>query len=283
MEKGPCCMTSLSEGDKAKNNPYGSESSSASSTSHFLTHLWGLHTISKLRMFLRRMYNNILPTRKNLSRKITSILPCCAIYPGNMEDILHIFFQCRVAIKIWLNSDFSHFVNLFLSQHLQERSAPIGPIRSNVQLPIALTQDGCHSRPQDSNRFKLNVDAAWIAVGAGVVDLIRYHSGRVRLSIIVALDFSHSSEHAETVVIREGFRMAERFGYTHYILESDCKVVIDQLLTRLETLGPLGHIHEQILSLIHRQSVILLSERRHNNVPAHLLAAQAVFIYPSNV
>lgn len=77
--------------------------------------------------------------------------------------------------------------------------------------------------------------------------------------------------------------MVERFGYTNYILESDCKIVIDQLLTRFGTLDPLGHIHQQILSLIDRQSVFLSFERRDNNIPTHLLATQTVSTYLFNV
>lgn len=54
-------------------------------------------------------------------------------------------------------------------------------------------------------------------------------------------------------------------------------MVIDQLLSRSGTLGRLRHIHQQILFLLDRQSIFLFFERCDNNVPMHLLAAQAVF------
>lgn len=75
--------------------------------------------------------------------------------------------------------------------------------------------------------FKLNVDAAWKTDGAGNSGLIRDHLGRVRISFMVALAHSHSLEHAETVAIHEGLRLAENFDYSNYTLERDCKVVID--------------------------------------------------------
>lgn len=61
----------------------------------------------------------------------------------------------------------------------------------------------------------------------------------MRFSFTMALAYSHSPEHAETIAIREGLRQAERFGYTNYILESDCKGIIDQLLAWSRTLGSL--------------------------------------------
>ncbi|KAI5661614.1 hypothetical protein M9H77_20937 [Catharanthus roseus] len=246
MEKYPCCTTPSSKGDKTKNNSDGSGCSSTSTTLHFWTHLWGLHT----------------------APKTTLILPYCALCPGSEEDILHVFFRCRVATKTWLNSDFSHLVNFFLCQalykgkgilkhHQESAAAPIGPTRPNVRLPIISTQDRWHWRPD--------------------------HFGRVRILFTVASMLSHAPEYAETVAIREGLILARKFGYTNYILENDCKVVIDKLLARFGTLVPLGHIHQQILSLIDRQFVILSIERRDNNIPAYLSAAQAVSTYPSNI
>lgn len=103
----------------------------------------------------------------------------------------------------------------------------------------------------------MNVNAIWTTDGAGVGGLIRDHFGRVRISFTVALTLSHSQERTETVAIRESFRLARKFGYTNYTLERDCKMFVDQLLARSEILGPLGHIHQQIVFLIDRQSVIL--------------------------
>lgn len=61
-------------------NPTSEESSSTSTIAHFRTHLWELCNAPKVKIFLWRLYNNILPTQKNLSRRITSIQSCCAIF-----------------------------------------------------------------------------------------------------------------------------------------------------------------------------------------------------------
>lgn len=107
------------------------------------------------------------------------------------------------------------------NQYLQK------PTRINMRQLVVLEEDGCHWRPLDTDRFKLNVDTAWIADGTNVGGLIGDHLGRVQISFIVALAHSHSLEHTKTVAIH----LAEKFGYNNYNLESDCKVVIDKLLT----------------------------------------------------
>lgn len=67
--------------------------------------------------------------------------------------------------------------------------------------------DGCHWRPPDKDRFKLNVNAAWKTDGADIGGLIRDYLGRVRIPFTVVLSHSHSLEHVETVAIHEVLRL----------------------------------------------------------------------------
>lgn len=85
------------------------------------------------------------------------------------------------------------------------------------------------------------------------------------------------------MAIREVLRLAERFGYTGFITESDYKEVIDQLKSQFGTLGSLWHIHEQIFSLVDRLIISLSFVRCKDNVSAHPLAAKAISTYPSNI
>lgn len=83
--------------------------------------------------------------------------------------------------------------------------------------------------------------------------------------------------------VHEGLSQAEIFSYTNYTLESDCKMVIDQLLTQSESLNSLGHIHRQIISLVDRQSVVLFFTRLDGNILTHLLTAKVISTYPTNI
>lgn len=81
-------------------------------------------------------------------------------------------------------------------------------------------------------------------VVTGIGGFILDHQGRVWISSSTALAHSHSPEHVETIAIWDGLRLAKRFGYANFTLESDCKVAIDQLLSRSDLLSTLGHVHK---------------------------------------
>ncbi|KAI5663767.1 hypothetical protein M9H77_23090 [Catharanthus roseus] len=145
------------------------------------------------------------------------------------------------------------------------------------------SSDGCHWRLPDLGKFKLNINAAWNVDSSGIGSLIRDHQRQVQLSFTMKLVHLTSPEHAETVAIREGLRLVERFGYSGSILESDCKGVFDQLRTRSGSLGLLGHIYEHIFSLVDKLNVSLCFVRLYANVSAHTLVVMAISTYYSNV
>lgn len=87
----------------------------------------------------------------------------------------------------------------------------------------------------------------------------------------------------ETVAICEGLRQIGSFCYSNCTLESDCKEVFDQLLAGQRPIGSLGHINQQFLSLMDRQSVVLSFVRHDANISTHLLVAHAISTYSSSV
>lgn len=97
---------------QAKSNSGSGDCSSPSAITHFWTSLWGMYTAPNLKVLLWRLYNNILPTCKNLSRNISSIQSCCPTCLESVKDTLHIFFQCRVVEETWLRLDFSHLMGV---------------------------------------------------------------------------------------------------------------------------------------------------------------------------
>lgn len=127
-------------------------------------------------------------------------------------------------------------------------------------------------------KFKLNVDTTWNEDSAGIGGLIRDHQGQVQLSFTRQIVHSPLPKHAETVAIREGLRLAERFGYADFIIER-----IDKLKSRSSVLSFLGYIHGQIFSLVDWLMLSLSFVWRKGNVPTHSLAAKAISTYSSNV
>lgn len=101
---------------------------------------------------------------------------------------------------------------------------------------------------------------------AGIGGLIRSHPGQVRIAFTRRLMHSPFLEHAETVAIQEGLRLAQRFSFFVFTVQSDCRGVIDQLKSRLAVLGSLGYIHSQIFSQVDRLNISLSFVRHSDNV-----------------
>lgn len=109
----------------------------------------------------------------------------------------------------------------------------------------ATLPDGWHWIPLDVGPFKLNVGAFWSMSSSSYGGLIRDHHRRVRITFIAIIMHSLSPKHAE-IVVCEGLKLAKRFGYNNFTLESDCKGVVDQLKSHLGVHGPLGYVHKLI-------------------------------------
>lgn len=58
---------------------------------------------------------------------------------------------------------------------------------------------------------------------------------------------SCSTEHAETIAVREGLKLAAHFGYSGFNIGSECKGVINQLQSRSEALSSLDTSLERFL------------------------------------
>lgn len=98
---------------QAKINVEDEECSSESAMEKFWTCLWGLSIAPKIKIPLWKVYNNILPTRKNLSRRLPTISAICSLCSEAVEVLQYIFFRCCVMLEVWKGSHFSHMGDLF--------------------------------------------------------------------------------------------------------------------------------------------------------------------------
>lgn len=84
------------------------EISSSSKTTKFWRKLQNLRIAPKIRVFLQRLYNSILPTNSYLSKRTPSTSASCKICQNEGEDSIHVFFRCRLASETWLYTPYSH-------------------------------------------------------------------------------------------------------------------------------------------------------------------------------
>lgn len=69
--------------------------------------------------------------------------------------------------------------------------------------------------------------------------------------------------------------MADRFGFTDFPFQSDCKYVVDdQFISRFEDLDLLDHIYGQIVNLIDKFRIFILDVKGYANMMSHILSNQ---------
>ena len=63
--------------------------------------LWSLQIPHKMRVFLWRFCRNNIPVRYLIRGKGITIPICCPMCPGDVEHVLHLFFDCGFAKECW--------------------------------------------------------------------------------------------------------------------------------------------------------------------------------------
>ncbi|KAI5683318.1 hypothetical protein M9H77_04546 [Catharanthus roseus] len=237
---------------QAKINVEDEECSSESAMEKFWTCLWGLSIAPKIKIPLWKKPRLLLGFTSGtlvngVVRTPTSLQKGKVVIEEPQEDIRQIITHV----------------------HLNRRT--------NVTIP-----EGCHWRPPDLGYFKHNVDASWTTSKAGFGVLFEVTKAECVLHSQAPLQAS-SPEHAETIAVCEGLKLAERFGYSCFTIEIDCKGVINQLQSHSGALSPLEHKRRQIFTFIDRLQVLLSFARRNANVLVYLLTAKAISNYPSNI
>ena len=66
--------------------------------------LWKIRAPERIKMLLRRIASNALPTRQNISLRTHIPDPSCSLCGHVSESTCHIFFHCPVAKAIWFSS-----------------------------------------------------------------------------------------------------------------------------------------------------------------------------------
>jgi hypothetical protein len=66
--------------------------------------IWSIPIPKSAQNFLWRLARNIIPTRKNLSRKGISLDMCCPLCHNGSEDVDHLFMLCPASMAVWFAS-----------------------------------------------------------------------------------------------------------------------------------------------------------------------------------
>lgn len=78
-------------------------SSSSENTTQYWSTLWSLELPEKIKIFMWRASNNLLPLAKNLWKRKVVHEPTCQRCRRNIESINHALLECKATRKIWLH------------------------------------------------------------------------------------------------------------------------------------------------------------------------------------
>ena len=63
--------------------------------------IWKSEVIPKVKLFIWRLVQNIIPTVENLRYKRIQLPNNCSVCGGNGENSVHVMFDCPLSISIW--------------------------------------------------------------------------------------------------------------------------------------------------------------------------------------
>ncbi|KAH9670685.1 putative reverse transcriptase/RNA-dependent DNA polymerase [Citrus sinensis] len=68
--------------------------------------LWTLQLPEKIKIFMWRASQNLLPTDENLWKKKILVEPYCQVYKQGVESVSHVLVHCKVVRKVWVHAPF---------------------------------------------------------------------------------------------------------------------------------------------------------------------------------
>ena len=77
--------------------------------------LWSLHIPSKVKIFIWRVWHNILPVQTSLQRRGIVTPTLCTRCNEEPENLLHALLHCPAAMEVWMQS-------VFGKQHMNWKS-----------------------------------------------------------------------------------------------------------------------------------------------------------------
>ncbi|XP_052289957.1 uncharacterized protein LOC127899857 [Citrus sinensis] len=197
---------------------------------------------AKIKIFIWRVAQNLLPTTENLWKRKIVQDPWCPRCGSKWENVFHALFACKAAQKMWKLTDFKKDLEYITNQDmLSNEDGQISvakaeatvesyrrikaPQRQDNPLQAAATQPSW--KPPLEGRFKMNVDAAIKMkdqmVGLGIA--IRNHKGEFIGAAMKKFRYYGSIAATEAEAANWGLEITENAACIPLIIESDCQDV----------------------------------------------------------
>ncbi|KAL0314689.1 UNVERIFIED_CONTAM: hypothetical protein Sangu_2313300 [Sesamum angustifolium] len=245
--------------------------------------VWQAHVPNKVKLFLWRAIRDILPTARNLRRRLSHEAVSCPFCDFSDESPIHMLLRCLFERQVWALSGlrclptspfFSHYKSWNLLATTSRLLIHKAPNISSVSLhlpPLGI--------PPPSECIKLNFDGGvrdgGRALGVGV--LARDSKGVCLTWLSLKLDRGGTAEMDEHFAAREAISLALRRRWKQVILEGDSSTLLHKLGSmdmELSVISPLVADIHSLSSQFESVSFSLVS--RVCNSAADLLARLAL-------
>ncbi|XP_026429992.1 uncharacterized protein LOC113326484 [Papaver somniferum] len=169
----------------------------------FWEKLWSLDISDRIKIFAWKCLKNALSTNLKLSKLMEDVHPYRSFGCSEEESIEHILIFCPYAKVVWASEP--------------------NPVKDKDLI------SSTWSSPK-KNQFKINIDATWNSktLPAGFSLIPRNDGGDFEKSRAGPISDS-TPEEAESIGMRQGAKWAVEHGLANFLVEGDCKNLIDYL------------------------------------------------------
>ncbi|KAH9678148.1 putative non-LTR reverse transcriptase [Citrus sinensis] len=279
-------------------------SETASSSDNFKTHwdvIWAKEIPEKIKVFMWRAAQNLLPTAHNLWQRKTIKEPVCWRCQKENEDIFHALMRCKHADKVWKLTNYYQHIKCLARQNMLSVLQELATNRrkEDVEMIIVLCWSIWYSRNILIFKGKREDPHLSVVRAIGILDsyrrvktpadqtiprdqsclgvIIRDYGGKAVAAAVQKVSFRGDVAFMEAAAVNLGIQVAQNAKLLPIIVESDFKEVVD--LTRNRK-GCLSEIFWQISAIQASLKSLNQSQIQHVsracNIIAHALAHLAL-------
>ncbi|KAF5481238.1 hypothetical protein F2P56_001906 [Juglans regia] len=215
------------------------ESSNSSILNKLWKAIWKLKLPLKIKIFAWRLCKDCLPTGLNLLKKHVNIDPKCSMRSDQDDDVGHAIVYCAELVESWkdllpiLRNKKIHDDVVFTPKHVVDHAMSVQTCYTSFsqQKNINKKKYGCHWNPPPASFLKLNVDGSLFfdQKKAGIGAVLRDEKGDIIFAASKVEFHIEEPDIIELVVVVRGLQLCLQFGITKVQVESDCKLLIDDL------------------------------------------------------